>query len=166
MDDCNTHFLYCISIQNTNCVYIGQTVNPEYRRKSHFSSLKMGKHHNSGLQALYLKHGESVFVFQVIASGISGAEIHRYEAQMIEQYRKNHTCLNAKRNGGDGNRINDDIGKWSDDVPGVVRAGRLRAQELDNHTLENDLSGWSANSFRNKRKRMTKKYNELFGTKF
>ena len=46
--------------------YIGSASNFSTRRNRHLHDLRMGKHHNIGLQRAYLKYGEVEFSFKVL----------------------------------------------------------------------------------------------------
>jgi group I intron endonuclease len=56
-----------INIQNGN-FYIGSSTNLSLRKKSHFNKLKRNKHVNTYLQNVYLKYGEELLKFQVLAT--------------------------------------------------------------------------------------------------
>jgi group I intron endonuclease len=55
-------------ILNTECKkwYIGQSVNVQNRKSSHFSLLNSGKHENSYLQNAFSKYGLNSFEFRVL----------------------------------------------------------------------------------------------------
>jgi group I intron endonuclease len=48
--------------------YIGSAVQPSKRRRSHFSQLRRGVHHNQHLQSAFLLYGEAAFRFEVVVT--------------------------------------------------------------------------------------------------
>ena len=58
--------IYKITNKLNNKVYIGSTVNLKNREQRHFKNLKDGNHHSKKLQNAYFKHGEEVFLFEII----------------------------------------------------------------------------------------------------
>ena len=69
--------------------YIGQSVNIERRKPSHFARLKSGNHRNPYLQRAYLKHGRDNFEFQVIEI-VSEDTLDMRECFWIEFYKSTH----------------------------------------------------------------------------
>lgn len=58
--------IYRITIRGTNKVYIGEAKRTAQRRRTHFSDLKRGVHHCSGLQESYNKFGPAILNFEVL----------------------------------------------------------------------------------------------------
>ena len=69
-------------IQNliTDEVYVGSSINLEKRKYEHFRLLKRNTHSNKHLQSSYNKHGERVFVFEMLK------ECEKDECIYWEQY--------------------------------------------------------------------------------
>jgi group I intron endonuclease len=68
-------------------VYVGGTVHLFRRKCSHFSLLKLGKHHSDRLQAAYNIYGRRAFRFEVIQTLSPGSDIHAVEQKYIDEYR-------------------------------------------------------------------------------
>lgn len=58
--------IYAVTNTITKRVYIGQAQNIKRRLREHRYKLRAGVHHNAYLQASWNKHGESVFVFDIV----------------------------------------------------------------------------------------------------
>lgn len=65
-------------------MYIGQTKDPNRRRREHFGNLKRNKHENPYLQSAWNKYGESNFSFEVIDEGENYNQLEKY---YIEKYK-------------------------------------------------------------------------------
>lgn len=61
-----TSGIYCIYSTLSNVWYVGQSVETEVRKKSHFDLLRKGEHHNKKLQQAYAADGESQIVFVIL----------------------------------------------------------------------------------------------------
>ena len=83
-------YKYIYKIENTvnGKVYIGQTKDPERRKKEHFGGLKRNKHENPYLQSAWNKYGEDNFNFEVIDSGENYNQLEKY---YIEKYKSNNS---------------------------------------------------------------------------
>ncbi len=80
--------LYKIENQKTGKCYIGQTTNPERRRKEHFSSSS-----NDRLRQAIRSEGETQFNFDVL-EWVPGSEANRREAHWIAFYRERASVFN------------------------------------------------------------------------
>ena len=69
-------------------MYIGQTNDPERRKKDHFGRLKRNKHENPYLQSAWNKYGEDNFNFEVIDGGENYNQLEKY---YIEKYKSNNS---------------------------------------------------------------------------
>jgi len=86
---------YIYKIVNTlnGKVYIGQTTQDPYKRKSnHLCELKNNKHNNSHLQNAFNKYGKSNFKFTVLKYATSKRVLDKLEEDYINSY----DCLNDK----------------------------------------------------------------------
>ena len=83
-------YKYIYKIENTvnGKVYIGQTNDPERRKKDHFGRLKRNKHENPYLQSAWNKYGEDNFNFEVIDGGENYNQLEKY---YIEKYKSNNS---------------------------------------------------------------------------
>lgn len=81
-------YKYIYKIENTvnNKVYIGQTKDPNKRRRDHFRRLKNNKHENPYLQVAWNKYGENNFTFEVIDEGENYNQLEKY---YIKKYKSN-----------------------------------------------------------------------------
>ncbi|MCG9130685.1 UvrD-helicase domain-containing protein [Candidatus Poribacteria bacterium] len=80
--------IYKIQHKSTGKCYIGQTTNPDRRRKEHFSNSS-----NDRLRQAIKSAGETQFSFEVI-EWISGREANRREAHWITYYRDSGDVFN------------------------------------------------------------------------
>lgn len=60
--------VYKIENQKTGDIYIGSSVDYDYRRWIHLHRLRKGNHHSAILQNSWNKHGETSFLFSVLES--------------------------------------------------------------------------------------------------
>lgn len=58
--------IYKITCTKTNKVYIGQSLNLELRKTSHFNNLKNNAHPNKDLQSDFNNYGDKVFNFEIL----------------------------------------------------------------------------------------------------
>lgn len=58
--------IYKISCINSDKIYIGESVNISRRIQKHFSLLRHNKHSNPILQNMFNKHGEEMFIVEVL----------------------------------------------------------------------------------------------------
>ena len=80
--------IYKIESKSTGRCYIGQTTNPDRRRKEHFEHSS-----NDRLRQAIRSEGESQFSFEVLES-VPGREANRREAHWIAFYRKRADVFN------------------------------------------------------------------------
>ena len=80
--------IYKIENQKTGKCYIGQTTNPDRRRKEHFSHSS-----NDRLRQAIRSEGETQFSFEVLER-VSGRDANRREAHWIEFYRDRASVFN------------------------------------------------------------------------
>src|SRR5471030_1553876 len=74
----STGGIYAIRNLGDGKLYVGSAVSLERRRKDHFRMLRGGYHVNKHLQAAWIKHGETAFVFETL-------EIVEDRLQLIER---------------------------------------------------------------------------------
>jgi len=81
-------FIYKITNQINNKVYIGQTSSTLARRwANHRYYLRKGTHFNEHLQRAWIKYGEDSFLFERIAAAESLEELNRKEQEFIRNYK-------------------------------------------------------------------------------
>lgn len=86
--DTTTVAIYKIESQKTGRCYIGQTTNPDRRRKEHFSHSS-----NDRLRQAIRSEGETQFNFEVL-EWVPGREANRREAHWIAFYKKRANVFN------------------------------------------------------------------------
>lgn len=92
-----TYYLYELINKTTNTKYIGQTNDPERRKKEH-----MSKSHNSNIRKDVKKYGEEVFEFSIIDSTEDPIAINWMEINAIEHasiWNTNYKLYNKKSGG-------------------------------------------------------------------
>ena len=70
----------------TGKLYIGSAINVARRKASHLSMLRRGISGNKHLQAAWTKHGESVFVFEILEAVDNVDVILQHEQTCIDQH--------------------------------------------------------------------------------
>lgn len=76
-------FIYRILNTRRNASYIGSTVNPAQRWKTHRRDLNAGRHFNSRLQRSWVKYGRAAFRFEIVADNVPIDELHIVEDAII-----------------------------------------------------------------------------------
>ena len=80
-------YIYRITNTQTKQNYIGQTIDINRRRRTHFSTLANKTHVNPKLQASWNKYGKENFEFEYWEFNISSIEeLNRLECEYIEKY--------------------------------------------------------------------------------
>lgn len=80
-------YIYRITNKITSQNYIGQTIDINRRKRTHFATLKRGCHDNPKLQASWNKYGEENFEFEFWEFEIScEEELNDLECKYIENY--------------------------------------------------------------------------------
>jgi len=92
----STGFIYQILNLKTGQFYVGSTINPTSRWRTHLRKLRKGTHHCSHLQASWLKHGEDAFSFNVIRS-CSVEELNKVEQEFLDKHHGTKVCYNVAR---------------------------------------------------------------------
>lgn len=75
--------IYILKFKSTDSVYVGQSVNIEYRYKKHIQSLKRGSS-NYKLQKAYSLYGEPIL--EILLDNIAQDELNIYENEAIALY--------------------------------------------------------------------------------
>lgn len=75
--------------------YVGSTIDPRVRFQNHRRLLRKGKHHCAHLQAAWNKYGESKFVFTVVETVASGAELQAVEERWLAEHHGEKHCYNT-----------------------------------------------------------------------
>lgn len=97
MDNSTTHSVYRIVCFATGKCYVGQTNDPQTRKRNHFSLLKKNKHYNVHLQNAYNKYGK--FYFEVLERNISVVDINQREIDWIIHFDSYENGYNLTRGG-------------------------------------------------------------------
>ena len=80
-------YIYRITNKVTNQNYIGQTIDINRRKRTHFNTLRNNTHDNPKLQASWNKYGEENFEFESWEFKIQDAkELDSLECQYIQKY--------------------------------------------------------------------------------
>jgi len=148
--------VYQIRNLTNDKIYIGSAKSFKKRANQHESRLNAGKHHNKHLLASWNKHGEDVFLFEIleVVNG-STRERRKREQYFIDQYLNNwEICYNLNRH------VNQKVGPWSKN-PELTRL-KMRMAKLGKvrgpHSKETREKIGKANS---KKKRTEKEKNHL-----
>lgn len=75
--------------------YVGSTIDPRVRFQNHRRLLRKGKHHCAHLQAAWNKYGESKFVFTVVETVASGANLQAAEERWLVEHHGEKYCYNT-----------------------------------------------------------------------
>jgi hypothetical protein len=87
----------CVT-DNDERVYIGQTVDFEKRRRTHFRDARRGKHGNYKLQRYFDYWGEGSFIFEPIISVLNVDDLTAFEQAAMDAYRlAGFNVMNAMR---------------------------------------------------------------------
>src|SRR4051812_32592539 len=93
---CGVYALRCVP---TGECYVGVTQDLATRRKTHLSRLRVGKHSNRRLQALYREHGPPAFVWEVLERITLTTGGKRMAAVLADAEARWEDHLNAERPG-------------------------------------------------------------------
>lgn len=85
--------IYEIRNNVNNKRYIGSTIGIKWRKSTHFSLLKRGKHHSLALQRAYNKYGEDAFFFAIIEDGISQDYLIEREQYWLDKLKPEYNVL-------------------------------------------------------------------------
>ena len=89
----NVAGVYAIRCEKNGRLYIGSSIGIKKRLGQHFSSLSKKKHHNSGLQADYLKYGITSFTYFLVRDNIDESALAASERLAILEYRNSGISL-------------------------------------------------------------------------
>lgn len=92
----NKYSIYILKNIINNKVYVGQTTNPNTRKRQHFSLLTRSKHPNKHLQSSYNKYGKNCFIFEIIETVEDKTEITIRESYWTEYYKKTTEIYNQR----------------------------------------------------------------------
>ena len=67
-------FVYRISAPNSDCIYVGQSRNPETRWKQHIAYARRGVHENPRMQKFLTKHTDAIMLYWPVLD-MSASEI-------------------------------------------------------------------------------------------
>jgi group I intron endonuclease len=95
------NYIYKITNEINNKVYVGKTKDFVARKSDHLHSLRNNSHHNSHIQNSFNKYGESAFSFEII--GYFTEKINEKEKEYIELYNSLDPSLGYNiKEGGEG----------------------------------------------------------------
>ena len=77
-----------------NKFYVGSAVDFARRKRSHWNTLRKGKHHNKHLQAAWAKYGEDAFVFVHVLEMEADADILAEETKWLKEHVGKDYCYN------------------------------------------------------------------------
>lgn len=98
-DNFTTYSIYRIVCFVTGKCYVGQTKEPERRRRDHFKRLAQNTHINKHLQNAYNAHGLQSFYFEILEQDISPTEVASREQNWIAYFDSCHNGFNATPGG-------------------------------------------------------------------
>jgi hypothetical protein len=128
--DKQSGFIYRISAQGSNRVYVGQTVDPERRYGQHKAEAAGGRHHNIILGRFLTKHPDAVFLYWP-SDDVAADEVE-YERNQREG---GFTLMNLIPCGGRSPMLNRDVAdkvrismRGNKNALGVKRSDEVRAR--------------------------------------
>lgn len=80
-----TSGIYKITNKQNGKVYVGSSKDMKAREYQHFYRLRKGNHYNVKLQRSFDKHGESEFIFEVLAE-VEESNLFEVEQEFIDSY--------------------------------------------------------------------------------
>lgn len=105
------HYIYIIINSINDKVYVGQSVNPESRFRTHRHLLNNSKHSNPHLQNSWLKYKEKAFEFYILKECLD-QEVTNYDEEFyINWFKKLNLCFNYKSGGNNGHPSQETIEK-------------------------------------------------------
>ena len=115
----NNYSIYrIVNFQNGAC-YVGQTVDTQTRKQTHFRGLKRGTHFNKHLQRAYDKYGRSAFYFEILETGIDYISIDNREIFWISHFDSFRNGYNMTA-GGNSPTCEGTSCKWNDVIYSTV----------------------------------------------
>lgn len=134
--------IYKIENKTNKKIYIGQTINFKHRKSQHFSNLRSGCHKNPYLQNAFNKHGNDVFIIELLE------ECHLNDLDELEmKYIAKYDSTNRE------NGYNIEIGGVRGGKPNIIGEKNVNAQFSDEVALqiiEDLLNGMKVNDIANK----------------
>jgi len=85
------YYIYMITNILNNHVYIGQTINPNYRWYQHKSYALKNNKHKQYIHFAMAKYGIENFTFEIIATSLTQEDINEMESLCIIQYNSRNT---------------------------------------------------------------------------
>lgn len=109
--------IYSIKNKITGQYYIGQSIDIERRRRSHFNNLKNGSHINNYLQNSFNYYGEDAFEFKIICE-CSKEELDDEEIKYMKLYDAQTSGFNIVDGGTHlfPDNTNENHGMWREDI--------------------------------------------------
>lgn len=131
--DSTTYCIYRIVCFPTGRVYVGQTIDVNRRKKTHFQLLKSGKHTNRKLQSSFNKWGQKHFFFEVLEYCVSQDTANEREKHWIAFYDSVRKGYNLTEGGNDGTHLGRKC-IWNG-IEYVSTADAARANNVEKVTL-------------------------------
>lgn len=80
----------------SGALYVGQATDVRKRWRGHKRQLKVGSHHNKGLQELWRGSGEDDFEFEVVENAPSGLSALQLQRWLVKEERRIYVELKEK----------------------------------------------------------------------
>ena len=109
--------IYYIKNTVTNQVYIGQTIDLDRRKRTHFNNLRNNRHVNTYLQNSFNYYGEDAFEFKILCE-CSKEELDNEEIKFMNLYSSQQFGFNICDGGTHvfPNNVDENHGMWREDI--------------------------------------------------
>lgn len=115
------HIYKIVNTVNGKC-YVGQTIDPETRWRSHRVKLRGGHHWNAYLQAAWNKYGEDAFAFDIVETLLEGTkeELNILEEMHIKETAGHNYNLRSGNAAGGGSMSEETKKRISESKRGTI----------------------------------------------